>query len=287
MRFGYFVDAQFLLEDDPRGREIFEGVLAAGYDYIETQLTKLLGLSPAAYEAFKGRLAQAGVPCRAGMMIFPYSMPLVGDGRDMRVIEEHAKRTLALAADLGCEVVVFGHGGARAVPAGMGYEEARGRLIDVLRVLAGLARENHLRIAIEPLCDTNMIVSFPEAAALAQECGGNVGAVFDLYHAAALGQTPEDILAAPERLFHLHIACPGTRETPRESDDYGAFIQAVKRCGYEGMISVEAGVPVGAGIAGAVDEALRVVRGAFDPPQSPEATAPPRGSRGIVTSPVS
>ena len=257
------MDAEFLLAEDPRGREVFERVLAAGYDYVETQLTKLLALPPARYEAFKRQLRVAGVPCRAGMMIFPYSMPLVDESRDLRAIEEHAKRTLALAADLGCEVVVFGHGGARAVPGGMDYDEARRRLVDVLRLLAGLARENRLRIAIEHLCDTNMIVSYPQAAALAAECGDNIGAVFDLYHAAALGQSPADITLAPEKLFHLHIARPGTRASPRESDNYGAFADAVKRCGYDQRLSVEAGIPGGMDAAGAVAEALRVLRRCF------------------------
>ena len=266
MRFGYCVNANFLLAEDLRGREIFEGVLAAGYDYIETQLTRLLELSPAQYGGFKKRLADAGAPCRAGMMIFPYDMPLVGGDRDLLAVEEHAKRTLCLAADLGCEVAVFGHGGARAVPGGMDYETAYSRLADVLRLLGSLAAPYGMKLAVEPLCDTDMIISYPEAAALAEECGAGVGAVFDLYHAEALGQAPADILLSPEKLFHLHIACPGGRTVPAEMDDgsaYAAFAAAAKQCGYDDKLSVEAGIPDGADAAEAAANALGVLRRYF------------------------
>jgi len=266
MQFGYCANANFLVAEDPRGKEIFEGILAAGYDYLETQLTHLLALAPEQYETFKRRLAEANVPCRMGMMIFPYSMPLVSMERDLEAIEAHATRTLALAADLGCETVVFGHGGARAVPDGMDYDTARNRLIDVLRIIGNLATMHNLKIAIEPLCDTNMITSFPEAAALAKECGSSVGAVFDLYHAAALGQSPMDITKAPEQLFHLHIANPKGRTVPASSDDiscYNEFAAAARQCNYAERLSVEADIPPDANIAQAIAGALNIIREIF------------------------
>ena len=262
MRFGCCIDLNSLLNNDP----VFQAVLAAGYDYIETQLTRLLELPPGQYEKVKARLVDSGLPCRAAMMIFPYSMPLVSQARDLAGIEAHAEKTLALAAELGCETLVFGHGGTRRVPAGMAYDTARARLLDVLRLLGRQAAPYHLKLAIEPLCDTNMVVSYPEAAALARECGGAVGALFDLYHGAALGQSPMDIARAPEQLLHLHIACPGSRSVPSEADDqspYKAFAEAVKAIGYDDKLSIEAGVPAGADPMRAIAEGLRVVRKYF------------------------
>ena len=262
MRFGYCLDLSHILHEDP----IFEAVRAAGFDYIETQLTKLLELPRAQYEQAVARLAGAGLPCRAAMMIFPYSMPLVSEERDLAAIEAHAEKTLAIAADLGCEMLVFGHGGTRRAIDGMDYDIARQRLIDVLRILERLAAPYKLKIAVEPLCDTDMIVSFPEAAALAAQCGGAVGALFDLYHGAALGQSPMDITTAPERVFHLHIACPGGRTVPTEADNqvlYEAFAEAVRITGYDNKLSIEAGVPEGADPMQAIAEGLRVVRKHF------------------------
>jgi len=262
MRFGYCIDLDSLLNEDP----IFDAVRAAGYDYIETQLTKLLELPREQYNQVKARLAEANLPCRASMMVFPYDMPLVGQDRDLAAIEAHAEKTIAIAADLGCETVVFGHGGTRRVPQGMTYAAARQRLIDVLGILNRLAAPHGLQLAVEPLCDTDMLVSFPEAAALAEECGPAVGALFDLYHGAALGQSPADITLDPERLFHLHIACPGSRAVPAAPDDqapYEAFAAAAQQIGYDGKLSVEAGVPEGADPAQAIAGALEIVRKHF------------------------
>jgi len=262
MRFGYCIDVSSILTGDP----IFEAVRAAGFDYIETQLTRLLNLPRSQYEEVIARLAQAGLPCRAAMMIFPYGMPLIGEDRDLAAIEEHAKKTIAIAADLGCETLVFGHGGTRRVPESMTYETTQQRLTDVLQILDRLAAPHSLKIAVEPLCDTDMLVSYPEAAALAARCGDTVGALFDLYHGAALGQSPADITLAPEKLFHLHIACPGSRTVPLEGDDqspYQAFAAAAKLTGYDNKLSVEAGIPEGADPALAIAGALGIVRKCF------------------------
>jgi len=257
MRYGYCASSYFMGADDPRGREIFEAVLAAGYDYVETQLTMLLDLSPERYREFKRMLT---VPCKVAMMIFPYSMPLVSEDRDLRAVTEHAKKTLAIAEDLGCELLVFGHGGTRAVPEGMAYDLAYRRLVEILQLLGSLSA---IKIAVEPLCDTNMITSYPEAAKLARDCGESVGAVFDLYHSAMLGQTPADILQAPDKLFHLHIANPTGRALPAQGDDYAAFADAAKQCNYNKRISVEANLLPEANAARAITEALHVTRNYF------------------------
>jgi len=262
MRFGYCLDLSHILNEDL----IFEAVREAGFDYIETQLTKLLELPRTQYKEALARLAGAALPCRAAMMIFPYGMPLVGEERNLDIIEAHAAKTLAIAGELGCETLVFGHGGTRRVPEGMTYEITQQRLIDVLRILDRLAAPYSLKIAVEPLCDTDMLVSFPEAAALAARCGSAVGALYDLYHGAALGQSPMDITKMPGKVFHLHIACPGGRTVPAETDDqapYRAFAEAAKLAGYNGKLSIEAGVPEGADPARAIAGALGVVRKCF------------------------
>ena len=267
MRFGYCLNLNFLLNDDSRGREIFGGVLAAGYDYVETQLTNLLYLSAAQYNDFKKRLEDAGTPCRAGMMLFPYTLPLVGNERDLYAIMEHAKRVMPIAADLGCELIVFGHGDTRAVPDGMPRGTVRRQLIDILQLVSALAAAYGIRLAIEPLSDTNFINSLPEAVDIAAECGKNTGAVFDLFHSAADGQAPSDITLFPDKLFHLHVAYPEGRTVPADTDDgscYKAFAEAIRQCGYDGKMSVEAGVPEGADAAKAVADSLRIIRQYFN-----------------------
>jgi len=254
--------------DDPRGREIFEGVLAAGYDYFETQLSNLPTLSPAQYAEFKSRLADAGVPCRANLLLFPGDMTLVGNDRNLYRMVEHAKRVLPIAADLGSELVVFGNGGNRRIPAGLTRETVRRQLIDALQMVNPIAASYQLKVAIEPLNtrETDIINSFPEAVGMAEECGHCTGAVFDLYHCMAEGQSPGNIADAPEKLFHLHIAYPPARTVPAETDedtDYLTFARAIKTCGYDDKMSVEGGIPAGADAAAAIAEGLKVLRRYF------------------------
>ena len=268
MRFGYCANLNFMIADDPRGKDIFDGILAAGYDYLETQLSNLLLLSPAQYAEFKSRLADAGVPCRANLLLFPGNMPLVGRDRSLHAMIEHVKRVLPIAADLGSELVVFGNGGTRNIPEGMTGEAVRRQLTDALQMVNPLAASYNLKIAIEPLCrrETNMINSFPEAVSIANECGHATGALFDLYHAATEGQSPDDILSAPDKLVHLHIAYPPTRTVPCGADDktdYNALAQAVKACGYDNKVSIEAAVPDGQDVAASIASALTTLRHIF------------------------
>ena len=268
MRYGYCANLNFMLTDDPRGRKIFEGVLAAGYDYLETQLTSLLNFSPPQYAEIKSRLSDTGVPCRVNMLLFPGDMPLVGNDRNLGAMLEHVKRVLPIAADLGSELIVFGHGGTRCLTDGLSHETVRRQIIDALQMINPLAASYNLKIAIEPFCskETDMITSFDEAVSIARECGHATGALLDLYHCITEGQSPNDITKAPDKLFHLHIAYPPTRTIPSENDDgadYIAFADAVKSIGYNNTLSIEAAVPENADISATIAGGLKKLRELF------------------------
>ena len=128
------------------------------------------------------------------------------------------------------------------------------------------------------------------AVRLAQEVGlGNVRVLVDFYHMVCEKESP-DILRryGAEYLCHVHFSCPaipeidGVRDPARISRlyegelarrgwwrtypsspdewDYGAFVQAVKDCGYDGRVSLEAPAPAFARQAG---EALDVLHTLF------------------------
>ena len=124
-----------------------------------------------------------------------------------------------------------------------------------------------ITIAIEPVRrpDCNIVNTFAEGVRLAQEAGlGNVRVLVDFYHMVCEKESP-DILRryGAEYLRHVHFSCPaipeidGVRDPARISGlyegelarrgwwrtypsspdewDYGAFVQAVKDCGYDGV----------------------------------------------------
>lgn len=267
MEFGYCANLNFMFKDDEQSRVLFDAVLKAKYEYIELPLSVMLNLSDSQYKDLKIRLSDAGVPCRANFLLFPHSLPLVGPERNLMAIQEHAKRVLAIAADLGSEVVVFGNGSSRRVREGMNETEVRKQIMDILNTVEPIASQYNIRIALEPLCkkETNMITSFSEAAEMAQLSGKYIGAVFDLYHAIAEGQSPEDITKYPDKLFHLHIAYPYGRTVPSPQDDptyYIALARAIKACGYNKRLSIEAVTPED-NVVYALKNALQLLREIF------------------------
>jgi len=269
MQFGYCANLNFLLQGDEVSKEIFYGVLEAGYDYIEMPLSAFLLLTPEQRKQVDADLKQANVPCKANFLLFPHDLALVGPNLNLTDIKSHAEKVLPVAVEIGSENVIFGNGGSRRVQDGMDREAVKSQLIDVLKTVAPVAEKYGVNIAIEPLCqkETNMINSYAEGAEMARMVGSSrVGTVMDWYHVAMDNQDP---MIAPRdlpQLFHLHIANPKGRVTPAPSDDpalYDAFVKAVKEAGYNGRLSVEAGLPEGVAPKVAVRDALVTLKGLF------------------------
>ncbi len=93
--------------------------------------------------------------------------------------------------------------------------------------------------------------TLPETAALAAECGPNIGVVLDAWHWHLSGGTTADILAAGKsRIVHIHVsdAKPAPPEEVRDNQrhmpgegviDLIGFFQALKKIGYVDGISPE------------------------------------------------
>lgn len=267
MKIGYCANVNFLLNGDEQSRAVFDAVLKTGYDYIEMPLSTMLNLTTEQYFWLKRRLDDAGVPCRANFLLFPHDLQLVGEGRDLKKIVEHAKKALPIAADLGSKKVVFGNGGSRRVKEGMQAETVRQELVEILQAVEPVAAENGVVIALEPLCsrETNMVNSFLEAAQMTRQAGDHVGAVCDLYHVITDGQSPDEILKAPRELVHMHIAYPSGRTVPSYQDDRSDYLRlksAAQACGYNGTLSIEAGQPAEK-VWDTISEAYRLLREIF------------------------
>jgi sugar phosphate isomerase/epimerase len=269
MEFGYCANLNFLLNGDEASRKVFYSVLDAGYDYIETPLSAFLQISPKQRAELEADMKSAGVFCRANFLLFPHDLPLVGEKLNLADIKSHVEKVLPIAAEIGSGNVIFGNGGSRRVQEGMNRADVRSQLVDILKTAAPVAERYGVNIAVEPLCqkETNIINSYEEGAELAREVGSSrIGTVMDWYHVAADGQSPVIAERDLPYLFHLHIANPEGRIPPKPSDDpklYAAFVEAIKATGYDGRLSVEAGIPEGADISSCVKDALVALRKMF------------------------
>ena len=148
------------------------------------------------------------------------------------------------AARLGAKVVVFGSGGARAVPDEFPKAQAYEQLVHLLGELGPLAEANDVTIAIEPLNRTecNIIYTLFEAGELAQRVNHNrVQVLADYYHLVMEIEPIQQVSAVAGRIRHVHVSDPAGRIYPRSADaNLTQFCRLLGESGYDGRMSVEA-----------------------------------------------
>ncbi|GHU69268.1 tagatose 3-epimerase [Clostridia bacterium] len=223
-----------------------ETVKRIGYDYIELNLSATAAMTDEEYAAVKASLESAGIKAEAFNVMIPQPYRLTGPDADLVPVKEYLNRAIPRAADLGCQVIVFGSGGARRVPERFAAYDAWTQLVEYLKTAASVAREHGITIVVEPLRqkETNIIHTVKEGAALAAAVNDpNVAVLADTYHMYSEGEPFSVFTQVKDRLRHTHTAEPVTRAYPSEGDgtDYTEIFTALKAAGYDGRISVEGG----------------------------------------------
>jgi sugar phosphate isomerase/epimerase len=223
-------------------------LINAGADYIECRVTELTGQTDAELAAFKAGLDAAGMACEACAVLFPGAdIPLTGERADDSATAAYLPETFKrLRRYVTPDVIVFGSGGARRRPDGFDAERAFSQLISAGRLAADAAGEYGMTIALEPLnrSETNMINTLAEAAELVKAVDrSNFKIVADIYHMLIEDDPPEAIIKSGGLITHVHIASKEGRLFPQEKDRdrLAPYFYALKRIGYNGRISIEAG----------------------------------------------
>ena len=223
----------------------FEAAQAAGFDYVETNASKVAALTDEEFMKLAAQVALLRIPVAASMSFIPGSIKLTGPEVDPARQLAYVSTTLARLKRLGVKVVVFGSGGARRVPDGFSREEAFNQLVDFCRRVAPVARDNGITIVVEPLRkqETNIINTAREGLALVKAVDRpEIKLLVDYYHLAEEGESPDVIAEAGSLLAHTHIANPNGRVYPLSLDEsaYGGFFSNLCKIGYSARMSVEA-----------------------------------------------
>ncbi len=225
-----------------------ETLAACGCHYVEPGLSKTVALAPDALRDARRRLGASAARVEAMNWFVPGDVKLTGPDADPARIRAYLEQSLALAAELGAKVIVFGSPGARSYPEGFPREKAWGQLREFLTEAGRIitSRKYDLVIGIEHLRkpETNIVNSVAEAARLAREVNHPaIRLTVDFYHLAFENEDPDVILAARDLIVHLQIADPKERGFPRDEAGeprYGRFFSNLKKIGYRGRISIEA-----------------------------------------------
>ena len=223
----------------------FEAAQAAGFDYVETNASRVAALSDDEFQKLAAQVAQMKIPLAASMSFIPAAIKLTGPEVDPAKQMAYVTGVLGRLKQLGVKVVVFGSGGARRVPDGFSKEEALAQLVDFCRRIAPVARDNGITIVVEPLRkqETNIINTAREGLALVKAVDRpEIRLLVDYYHLMEEGESPDIIAEAGPLLAHTHIANPKGRVFPLQADEspYAGFFANLCKIGYQGRLSVEA-----------------------------------------------
>ena len=215
----------------------------AGFDYGEVHITHVMQKDDAEFAAYLHELQTIGLPIEGGCVMLPGGMAINRLQRDFAAMDAYLQKAAQRCRTLGMQTVVFGSGGARRAPEGLGDAEMFEDLVVFLRDHAAPAfSQQGIRIAIEPLserpCAINTVC---EAIKLADAVGrDDVQVLADAFHMYKENDDISNIRKAGGRLLHAHICSPEARRIPVFGDGYDLypFLKAVADTGCE-RVSVE------------------------------------------------
>jgi sugar phosphate isomerase/epimerase len=238
----------------------------AGFEYFEWSVGGLLQPRQPDVD-FTQSLAQAqaaGLPCPALNVFIPADLKITGPQADLRKLEEYVRVALKRASLAGVKVIVFGSGGARSVPEGFDHAQANRQIIAFCEMLAPLAQQHGVTIAVEHLNrrECNILTSVAECAALVRQVNHPaLRLLVDAYHWGLEQEPVESIRDNGDILVHAHIATTANRLPPGgEAHDFRPFWSALRQSGYDGRLSIEASIknperdlPAALAVMGALD----------------------------------
>ena len=220
-----------------------------GYRYIETGIAGFVG-NRAALDSALCALDKYKIRFEVGQHPFPGEYDPSGSQSKeaLEKIREYIRNLISASSDLNISVLVMGAGGARALPSPDRYENAIEQMAEICKYAISPALDEFgVILALEGLRknETPMINTTDESVKVARLAGvPNIKVMADLYHVIGEGENLEDFKNYRGYIRHSHIGKPQPRVMPSEGDgyDYKPFFEALKSAGFNGRMSVEAGL---------------------------------------------
>lgn len=236
--------------------DYYDDLARLGYDYIELAGKAVAAMDERSFAAAAARVAAGPVACCGFNAYCPPEIVIAGPGWDLASARAYAGRLLPRAKALGARAVGIGAPASRTLPAGFDRTLARRQLADFLKATAEEADRCGVTLLLEAVCtrECNFVNTTAEALEIVRELAlPNLFLVYDIYHAAVMGESPAQLAAIFPLLRHAHICRDegGARTylAAGEPQPYQPYVDALCALGYGGAICLEAfcgDVPAGA-----------------------------------------
>jgi sugar phosphate isomerase/epimerase len=215
-----------------------------GYDGVELMVVRPAELDPdeVGTQVSKLGLEVASIASGAIYMVDKLTL-LASDAEVGRRAEGRLHELIEFAAALEAPLVTIGGFRGRLVWAG--GQQARARLIQILRAAAEKGAKRGVRLVLEPLnrYESDILNNAGEGLALIEEVGhSHLGLLLDTYHVnieeSSLTEPFRQAMAAG-RLWHVHIADSNRLPPGQGHTDFPAIVATLREVGYQGYLSAE------------------------------------------------
>lgn len=222
------------------------GILsAAGYSFVEENVRGFL-VPAEADSVFEQKLALlklSKLPVEACNSFLPGNLKCVGPAPLHEDILKFGETAFRRAQMAGIKTIVFGSGGARAIPEGFSRDEARNQFISLCKQLAPFAKKYNVVLSLEPLNtkECNFINSVAEGGEIVKAVNHeNFRLLADIYHMLMENESPANITKYGDLLYHTHIAEKTGRSAPGvNNEDFTPYFRALKDVKYKGRMAIE------------------------------------------------
>jgi len=220
-------------------------IAGAGFRYVEITAVACAGICEDDVSAIKNGLQKSELTAKRACILFPGDLKVVGPDRNETAIRDYLTGLMPMLYSFGVEVIVFGSGGARRVPDGFDYEIAFDQFCETAGIVADIAGEYGIKIALEHLNpkECNLLTTVEETVKAVRRVDRlNCGLLFDIYHVDTSTDDIYNVIKAKDVLFHSHTATPGSRLYPAPGDEESLrlYFSVLRDAVYDGTVSIEA-----------------------------------------------
>lgn len=229
----------------------YDSIQKAGFDYAELDVPEIEALSESEFRMFCDKVHGTGFPVLTGARALPIADPwFFTDHFCAMDYKDYLEHACQRAKILGMGKIILGNGKARWLLDETSIK-LESRFIDFIRMFAEIAGNHDVEVILEPLGPkySNYINTLPEAVRMIQEVGmPNLFTMADLRHLVGAGEPFANIVTYVNYVHHIHVDYPTSypaRLFPKETDDYDytEFLEAIKKSGYQGALTIEADIP--------------------------------------------